>query len=162
MKHYQKSININTDLNLVWEYLSDLNNFARFNPYHKTISFLTNQIKGQGTLFRTNHSFWPIFPIPNLETICQVTLWDENKKRINIFEQPILNLPIIGERELKQTNHTQKYSLIEKQEGISFVYEVIYKGLPDWMKLANQHVNSKVNQVIQNELIEIKKKLEKK
>lgn len=163
MKHYIRDVNINIPLESAWSYFADLNNFGRFNVHHDGVQFLTTEHRGVGVHFKTGHTFWPIFPIPPLETICTVALWEKNEKtaRIIVLEKPIINLPSLGHLPVPYTGHTQEYSLSSNREDeTNFRYEVLYHGLPAWMKQANKNVDRKVLAVMDKELAAIKELLE--
>lgn len=162
MKNYNRSIDLDLSLGSVWNYLSDLNNFGWFNEHHGEIEFLTEQHQGRGTRFKTRHTFWPIFPIPPLETICLVSLWEKKEMmaKVTIWEQPVINIPLVGQAAVPYTQHWQKYTLSSGQRNkTNFRYQVIYQGLPSWMRKANRYVDAKVLEVMDQELVEIKELL---
>ena len=161
-KLYQKYIDINASLDDVWDYISDLNNFCKYNPNHSTIKFLTEQEQGKGTKFVTKHIFKPIFPIPTLETICSVENWEkkEKKARITIVENPSIKL--FGYRKVPFTEHILDYLIREKNEMTSFAYLIWYRGVPKWTGRYHDSVNKKVEEIMENELKEIKNFLEVK
>lgn len=159
MRLYHQEIEINATLDLVWEYLSNIENFGKFNAYHHGVRFSSEQKQGVGTEFITPHTFWPIFPLPPLDTICKVTHWEknENQGRIVIAEAPVSKT----QTAVPLTQHSQTYTLsTQGKDKTQLVYEITYNGIPDWVPWYAGYVNRKVNNVMIRELQEIKKLLE--
>ena len=163
---YRKEISLDVTVDKAWDFISDLRNFGRFNPHHYGVKFLTENCQGEGTTFTTRHTFWPIFPIPSLETRCVVTSWEKNEfdAAVVVDEQPYVNIRIgsirVGNIDVPLTNHIQRYFLDAEGSKTNYIFEVEYKGVPAWIPPWFKHVNTRVEKVMINELESIKKHLE--
>jgi hypothetical protein len=88
---------------VIWAVLSDLTHFARNDPYHHNLRFISDKREGVGTQFKVSHRYWPIFPLCPDEVIFEVEIWDPKR--------------ILRARETnrkKYRTHTQEFLLVEE------------------------------------------------
>jgi hypothetical protein len=83
--HYDVERTIAQPIAVVWEALADLQHFARNDPFHHDLVFLSDQYAGPGTCFAVRHTYLPIFPFPPDDVLCTVTVC-EPEQRIDLNE----------------------------------------------------------------------------
>lgn len=105
---------------VVWSILSDVGHFTTMDSNHYGMVLLTPQRSGVGAKFSCQHRYWPIFPFPEDEVVCTVTVSDRKKKRIVLAE----------ENKRAYRSHTQEYELEEAPNHTLVRFWVAIRDLP--------------------------------
>lgn len=128
----------------IWQVLNDVRHFARHDPFHHNLVYMTGRRSGLGTMFRIRHSYLPIFPFAADEVVCTVTQWEPERTQT-----------LLERNRKAYRSHTQRFTLTPLGAATLLEYAITYKGIPSWLVPVAQWVRWRVKRRMDEKLTQI-------